>query len=107
MRWSIVDPARIAKTPWKNGGGVTRELLTWPVADDWRVRVSIADVERDGRFSSFPGVRRWFAVLEGEGVRLRIGSSTMCWMRSPRRWSSTAAHWWIAGWWAVPRETSI
>ena len=29
---------------WRNGGGVTRELLAWPAADAWRVRVSVADV---------------------------------------------------------------
>ncbi len=56
--------------PWRNGGGVTRELLAWPRADDWRVRVSVADITRDGPFSSFEGVARWFAVLTGDGVRL-------------------------------------
>lgn len=56
--------------PWRNGGGVTRALLTWPHADDWAVRVSVADITRDGPFSAFAGVERWFAVLTGEGVRL-------------------------------------
>jgi environmental stress-induced protein Ves len=35
------------------------------------VRVSLADVGADGPFSAFPGVRRWFAVVEGAGVILR------------------------------------
>ncbi len=74
MSWNVVDPADVSPAPWKNGGGTTRELLAWPASDGWRVRVSIADVERDGPFSSFPGVQRWFAVLEGAGVQLRIGS---------------------------------
>ena len=39
--------------PWRNGGGVTRALLTWPHADDWAVRVSVADITRDGPFSAF------------------------------------------------------
>lgn len=56
--------------PWKNGGGVTRELLAWPNAADWMLRVSVADIERDGPFSSFPGVQRHFAVLDGSGVEL-------------------------------------
>ena len=56
--------------PWRNGGGVTRELLAWPRADDWAVRISVADIARDGPFSAFSGVERWFAVLAGEGVRL-------------------------------------
>lgn len=71
--------------PWKNGGGVTRELLAWPPPDRardadsrgdsgaaWRVRVSVADIGRDGPFSRFPGVDRCFAVLEGEGVELGL-----------------------------------
>lgn len=58
--------------PWRNGGGVTRELLAWPDADEWRVRMSVAEVARDGPFSRFDGVRRWFAVLDGAGVRLRL-----------------------------------
>lgn len=56
--------------PWKNGVGVTRELLAWPSADDWVMRLSIADIERDGPFSAFVGIDRWFAVLAGNGVRL-------------------------------------
>jgi uncharacterized protein len=62
--------ASVIPIPWKNGGGVTRELLAWPSAVDWSVRVSVADVERDGPFSAFPNVERHFAVLEGEGVEL-------------------------------------
>ena len=30
----------------------------------------MADIAADGPFSPFPGVTRWFAVLEGAGVRL-------------------------------------
>jgi hypothetical protein len=58
--------------PWRNGGGLTRELLAWPADTGWRVRVSVAEIERDGPFSSFPGVERWFAVLQGNGVVLRV-----------------------------------
>jgi environmental stress-induced protein Ves len=57
---------------WRNGGGWTRELLASPGADDWRVRVSVADIESEGPFSPFPGVQRFFAVLEGAGVELTV-----------------------------------
>ena len=59
--------------PWKNGGGVTRELLRLPAdgSDDWTLRISVADIAADGPFSPFPGITRWFAVLTGAGVRLR------------------------------------
>jgi hypothetical protein len=61
---------------WRNGGGWTRELLAWPDATDWQVRISVADVESDGPFSAFPGVRRWFAVLEGGGVELTVDGTS-------------------------------
>lgn len=72
MNWPIVRLADVAPTPWKNGGGVTRELLAWPSAQNWICRLSVADVTRNGPFSSFEGVQRWFAVLGGEGVRLTL-----------------------------------
>ena len=70
----LVDVADAAPMPWKNGGGVTRELLKLPAdagADDWTLRISVADIAADGPFSPFPGISRWFAVLTGAGVRLR------------------------------------
>jgi environmental stress-induced protein Ves len=70
MSWKMVSLAQVPASPWRNGGGVTRELLAWPSPADWQVRISVADVEGDGPFSAFPGIARWFAVLEGAGVRL-------------------------------------
>ena len=61
----------VAPQPWANGGGRTRELLAWPGPRDWWLRISVADIEQDGPFSTYPGVDRWFGVLEGEGVALR------------------------------------
>jgi uncharacterized protein len=58
--------------PWRNGAGVTRELLALPSANDWRCRVSVADIDKDSPFSPFDGVQRWFAVIEGEGVALQF-----------------------------------
>ncbi len=56
--------------PWKNGGGTTRELLAWPSADGWALRLSVARIDADGPFSAYPGISRWFAVLSGGGVEL-------------------------------------
>ena len=66
--------ADVAPQPWRNGGGATRELLRIPDDDDWALRLSLADIERDGPFSAFPGTQRWFAVVQGEGVTLRFGN---------------------------------
>jgi hypothetical protein len=67
---NLVRAGDVAPVRWRNGGGLTRELLAWPRAEDWVVRVSVADIAADGPFSSYPGVERWFAVLEGEGIEL-------------------------------------
>ena len=65
---------RVAPQPWRNGGGVTRELLAWPDAATWQLRMSVADIGADGPFSAFAGVDRHFAVLSGDGVVLRWGT---------------------------------
>jgi uncharacterized protein len=61
-----------AWVPWRNAGGRTRELLAWPHASDWLVRISVAEIEADGPFSSFNGIDRCFAVLDGAGVVLSL-----------------------------------
>lgn len=73
MKWNTKALSDVAPSPWKNGGGVTRELLAWPSAADWVFRLSVAEVQADGPFSVFEGVQRWFAVLSGAGVYLRLG----------------------------------
>ncbi|HOM13228.1 MAG TPA: HutD family protein [Rubrivivax sp.] len=65
----------VAPQPWKNGGGSTRELWAWPSATSgapWTLRISVADIASDGPFSAYPGIDRWFAVLQGGGVRLAL-----------------------------------
>ncbi|MET8225895.1 HutD/Ves family protein [Streptomyces sp. NPDC004082] len=62
--------------PWRDGGGVTREIAAWPPGADmtgfvWRV--SLADVGADGPFSAFPGVDRTLTVVEGAGMDLTVG----------------------------------
>ena len=71
--WHIISLADMPPSPWKNGGGVTRELAAWPNTQDWVWRMSVAEVASDGPFSRFDGVQRWFAVLGGAGVRLDLG----------------------------------
>ena len=81
-----VSLADVPEMPWRNGGGVTQELLAWPQAAaaadtakpadlaEWQMRISVARIERNGPFSAYPGVERWFAVVGGEGVVLRFAN---------------------------------
>ncbi|MFE3143317.1 HutD family protein [Streptomyces scopuliridis] len=76
MNLRILRAAGRAAVPWKNGGGVTREIASWPegagTADfDWRI--SLADVAADGPFSTFPGVDRTLTMVEGAGMDLTVG----------------------------------
>lgn len=66
-------------TPWKNGRGRTRELLAWPEAAQWLLRVSVAEIEADAPFSSFDNIDRCIAVLQGAGIvlTLRRGKITL------------------------------
>ncbi len=74
----IIRYADLIPQPWKNGGGVTREIATFPEGagfDDFSWRLSIADVESDGPFSVFEGVDRTLVLLDGAGVNLRCGDA--------------------------------
>jgi len=58
---------------WKNDGGWTTELARSDDGDgEFRWRVSIAEIEKDGPFSSFPGVERDLLLLEGNGIELDV-----------------------------------
>ena len=70
---SYVIPANeYRRERWKNGLGWTREIARHPDAPDWDWRLSIAEIEQDAAFSSFPGVDRELVLLRGNGVRLRF-----------------------------------
>lgn len=63
------------RTRWKNDGGWTTEISAQALPDgneDFVWRVSIAEIEVDGPFSSFPGVQRDLLMLAGNGIELDI-----------------------------------
>lgn len=73
MSFHVFNAAALPATPWKNGGGITREIARGPAGaglDDFDWRVSIAQIEAGGAFSRFPGVERTIVLLAGGGVRL-------------------------------------
>jgi environmental stress-induced protein Ves len=69
----VLSPADYRRMPWKNGGGHTTEIATFPSGSDFASfvwRASIADVLQDGPFSTFAGVDRTLVLLAGGGMRL-------------------------------------
>ena len=52
--------------PWANGGGITYEVMRWPAdGPDFDWRLSIAEIAREGPFSTYPGVDRILILLRG------------------------------------------
>ena len=73
----IIRFAELRSEPWRNGGGVTRELASHPQAASaqdgaWDWRVSIAELTKAGDFSPFPGMERVLTVIEGELLLLTV-----------------------------------
>lgn len=65
------DSHTLPVSRWRNGGGETREIISFPpAATDFSWRISIATIAADGAFSRFPGIDRVITLLEGEGVEL-------------------------------------
>lgn len=72
------DVDQLPAMPWKNGGGVTREITCQPPGaplDGFDWRLSIAHIASDGPFSAFPGIDRVITLLQGAGVHLQCGSA--------------------------------
>ena len=66
-----LTPADYIRQPWKNGKGMTTELLHLrDPAGATLFRLSRASVVEDGPFSLFPGIERNLTVLTGPGFRL-------------------------------------
>ena len=64
--------ASLPVTPWKNGAGETREIVSIPSADaPFLWRASIATLAQEGPFSLFPGVDRVIMLLGDAGLWLR------------------------------------
>lgn len=69
---SVLRAQDYRRMPWKNAAGWTSEVLRVPDCEDWNWRLSIADIEADAAFSTFPGVDRWLVLLSGNGMRLKF-----------------------------------
>ena len=56
--------------PWKNGRGITHEIVRWPEGDAYDVRVSLAEDTEAATFSLFPGYTRWSFLAAAAPISL-------------------------------------
>ncbi|MBB5868170.1 environmental stress-induced protein Ves [Allocatelliglobosispora scoriae] len=87
MTLTRLPAAGRAAQPWRNGGGLTREIA----AEPGRWRLSLAEIERAGPFSAFPNRRRVLTVVRGAGISLVVdGAATTVGPLAPFAFSGDA-----------------
>ena len=70
----VIRETGLLPVPWRNGGGVTREIYRTPLdtpAFDWRL--SLATIDRPGPFSIFEHYERTLVLARGAGIELNFG----------------------------------
>lgn len=72
-------------TPWKNGQGVTREIMKQASGNDGEFlwRLSLAEVGQSGPFSAFEGYDRTIILLGGDGFNLNFDDGTVAKLDTP------------------------
>ncbi len=72
--------------PWRNGRGSTLEIAREPATgEDFAWRLSLADIDRDGEFSPYPGYRRALVLVAGNKLRLTFRRHGNCVLDPTRR----------------------
>ena len=89
---TILRSADYVFMPWQNGLGETREIIREPLTGEFAWRLSMATVGERAGFSTFAGVTRVLAVVEGEALSLTVDDVTTVLRRggASRRFSGEA-----------------
>jgi len=79
----VIPANEYRRERWRNSAGWTREICKSPDVGDWSWRLSIAEIEQDAQFSSFPGIDRELVLLSGHGLQLRFDDGELCTLEPP------------------------
>jgi len=82
------------RMPWRNGRGFTLEIGREPATgEDFAWRLSLADIERDGEFSAYPGYRRALVLVAGDKLELRFRGHGDCVLDPKKRGTRFEGDW--------------
>ncbi|HEY2396049.1 MAG TPA: HutD family protein [Rudaea sp.] len=97
MSVRLIRSGEYQRMRWKNGGGWTSELARAgdDAAFDWRI--SIAEIESDGAFSTFSGCDRQIALLDGTGMEIAFDEAESIRLDQRLRFFSFAGEWHARG----------
>lgn len=73
----ILKQRDLIDVPWKNGGGITRNIARGMRVDQAVWTISRADVAQDGPFSDFAGMMRVLTVVSGGPMILETPSAAI------------------------------
>jgi environmental stress-induced protein Ves len=69
-----INVSNVPSVAWKNGGGSTKEIATFPLnadLDDFVWRVSVAEIKQPSAYSLFPQIDRTQVLISGLSLTLR------------------------------------
>jgi hypothetical protein len=70
MRTTLITPEAQPTLAWRNGGGLTRQIVRVGPETGYAWRASLARVDQDGPFSAFPEHRRLLTLIDGGPLTL-------------------------------------
>lgn len=66
MSWRLIPGASLVPTPWRNGLGTSRDIVSVHEGDALLWQVGLAELERDAPFSHYPMMDRIFTPVAGD-----------------------------------------
>lgn len=74
----LIRKSDMVQGRWRNGMGVSWDIADWPEgagAGDFGWRFALARIDADVPFSRYPGIDRYFTLVDGDGLDLEFSGS--------------------------------